>query len=74
MYNGEINIIKGNCDWVMVCVVKFVMLFILDFKDVVFFVNIEGLDLLLLDNMLELFLVGGMDLFCVMWLFVLFVY
>lgn len=50
------------------------MLFIFDLYDVVLFVNEIGFDFSFMDNMLELLLVGGMDIICVMCLLVLFVW
>ena len=69
-HNGEINTIKGNCDWAMARTAKFSTPLIPDLKDAAPFVNPEGSDSSSLDNMLELFLAGGMDLFRAMRLLV----
>ncbi|WP_100656659.1 glutamate synthase large subunit [Alteromonas flava] len=69
-HNGEINTIKGNRDWAMARTAKFATPLIPDLKDAAPFVNTEGSDSSSLDNMLELFLAGGMDLFRAMRLLV----
>ncbi len=69
-HNGEINTIKGNRDWAMARTGKFATPLIPDLKDAAPFVNTEGSDSSSLDNMLELFLAGGMDLFRAMRLLV----
>ncbi|WP_218309936.1 glutamate synthase large subunit [Alteromonas antoniana] len=69
-HNGEINTIKGNRDWSMARTSKFATPLIPDLKDAAPFVNTEGSDSSSLDNMLELFLAGGMDLFRAMRLLV----
>ncbi len=69
-HNGEINTIKGNRDWAMARAAKFSTPLIPDLKDAAPFVNTEGSDSSSLDNMLELFLAGGMDLFRAMRLLV----
>jgi glutamate synthase (NADPH/NADH) large chain len=69
-HNGEINTIKGNRDWAMARTAKFATPLIPDLKDAAPFVNNEGSDSSSLDNMLELFLAGGMDLFRAMRLLV----
>ncbi|GEA12518.1 glutamate synthase large subunit [Alteromonas sp. KUL49] len=69
-HNGEINTIKGNRDWAMARAAKFATPLIPDLKDAAPFVNTEGSDSSSLDNMLELFLAGGMDLFRAMRLLV----
>ena len=69
-HNGEINTIKGNRDWAMARTGKFSTPLIPDLKDAAPFVNLEGSDSSSLDNMLELFLAGGMDLFRAMRLLV----
>merc|ERR1712137_679930 len=61
-HNGEINTIKGNRDWAMARTGKFATPLIPDLKDAAPFVNTEGSDSSSLDDMLELFLAGGMDL------------
>ncbi|MEW9797139.1 glutamate synthase large subunit [Alteromonas sp. CYL-A6] len=69
-HNGEINTIKGNRDWSMARTAKFSTPLIPDLKDAAPYVNTEGSDSSSLDNMLELFLAGGMDLFRAMRLLV----
>ncbi|MCU7555460.1 glutamate synthase large subunit [Alteromonas sp. ASW11-19] len=69
-HNGEINTIKGNRDWSLARISKFATPLIPDLKDAAPFVNTHGSDSSSLDNMLELFLAGGMDLFRAMRLLV----
>ena len=69
-HNGEINTIKGNRDWAIARTGKFATPLIPDLKDAAPFVNTSGSDSSSLDNMLELFLAGGMDLFRAMRLLV----
>ena len=69
-HNGEINTIKGNRDWAKARMSKFATPLIPDLKDAAPFVNTTGSDSSSLDNMLELFLSGGMDLFRAMRLLV----
>ncbi|MCW8092839.1 glutamate synthase large subunit [Alteromonas sp. ASW11-130] len=69
-HNGEINTIKGNRDWAKARTGKFATPLIPDLKDAAPFVNTHGSDSSSLDNMLELFLAGGMDLFRAMRLLV----
>lgn len=69
-HNGEINTIRGNRDWAMARSGKFSTPLLPDLQDAAPFVNTEGSDSSSLDNMLELFLAGGMDLFRAMRLLV----
>ncbi|QJR80099.1 glutamate synthase large subunit [Alteromonas pelagimontana] len=69
-HNGEINTIKGNRDWAKARTAKFSTPLIPDLKDAAPYVNTVGSDSSSLDNMLELFLAGGMDLFRAMRLLV----
>lgn len=69
-HNGEINTIRGNRDWAQARSSKFVTPLLPDLADAAPFVNTEGSDSSSLDNMLELFLAGGMDLFRAMRLLV----
>jgi glutamate synthase (NADPH/NADH) large chain len=69
-HNGEINTIKGNRDWSIARSSKFATPLIPDLRDAAPFVNLSGSDSSSLDNMLELFLAGGMDLFRAMRLLV----
>lgn len=69
-HNGEINTIKGNRDWAQARTKKFATPLIPDLQDAAPFVNVDGSDSSSLDNVLELFLAGGMDLFRAMRLLV----
>ncbi|MGS2721385.1 glutamate synthase large subunit [Paraglaciecola aestuariivivens] len=69
-HNGEINTIRGNRDWAKARTGKFKTPLLPDLADAAPFVNEEGSDSSSLDNMLELFLAGGMDLFRAMRLLV----
>ncbi|MBI0038315.1 MULTISPECIES: glutamate synthase large subunit [unclassified Gilliamella] len=61
-HNGEINTIEGNRQWAKARSYKFKTPLIPDLQDAAPFVNVTGSDSSSLDNMLELFLVGGMDI------------
>ena len=61
-HNGEINTITGNRQWARARAYKFKTPLIPDLQDASPFVNETGSDSSSLDNMLELFLAGGMDL------------
>lgn len=69
-HNGEINTIRGNRDWAKARAYKYHTPLIPDIQDAAPYVNDEGSDSSSLDNMLELFLAGGMDLFRAMRLLV----
>jgi len=69
-HNGEINTIKGNRQWSRARTYRFKSPLLPDLKDAAPFVNESGSDSSSLDNMLELFLAGGMDLFRAMRLLV----
>lgn len=62
-HNGEINTIGGNRQWAQARAYKFASPLLPDLHDAAPFVNTQGSDSSSLDNMLELFLAGGMDLF-----------
>ena len=62
-HNGEINTIKGNRQWSRARTHKFRSPLLPDLLDAAPFVNESGSDSSSLDNMLELFLAGGMDLY-----------
>ncbi len=62
-HNGEINTITGNRQWAEARSYKFRSPLIPDLQDAVPYVNKTGSDSSALDNMLELFLAGGMGLF-----------
>ncbi|MBD1584083.1 glutamate synthase large subunit [Pseudoalteromonas sp. S16_S37] len=62
-HNGEINTITGNRQWARARAYKFSSPLLPDLQSAAPFVNEDGSDSSSLDNMLELFLAGGMDLF-----------
>ena len=62
-HNGEINTIKGNRQWARARTYRFNSPLLPDLQDAAPFVNESGSDSSSLDNMLELFLAGGMDFF-----------
>ncbi|MEJ6473182.1 glutamate synthase large subunit [Pseudoalteromonas piscicida] len=62
-HNGEINTIQGNRQWARARAYKFSSPLLPDLQSAAPFVNETGSDSSSLDNMLELFLAGGMDLF-----------
>ncbi|MDK9708843.1 MAG: glutamate synthase large subunit [Desulforhopalus sp.] len=62
-HNGEINTITGNRQWSRSRSYKFRSPLLPDMAEAAPFVNSTGSDSSALDNMLELFLAGGMDLF-----------
>ncbi|QOL13028.1 glutamate synthase large subunit [Dickeya dianthicola] len=61
-HNGEINTITGNRQWARARAYKFKTPLIPDLLDSAPFVDESGSDSMSLDNMLELFLAGGMDI------------
>ena len=61
-HNGEINTIAGNRQWARARAYKFKTPLLPDLQDAAPFVNETGSDSSSLDNMLELFLSGGMDI------------
>ncbi|WP_136796905.1 glutamate synthase large subunit [Desulfosediminicola ganghwensis] len=62
-HNGEINTITGNRQWARARSYKFRSPLLPDLQEAAPFVNEYGSDSSALDNMLELFLAGGMGLF-----------
>ena len=62
-HNGEINTIAGNRQWAKARSYKFSTPLIGDLQDAAPFVSDSGSDSSSLDNMLELLLMGGMDLY-----------
>lgn len=62
-HNGEINTITGNRQWAKIRSYKFRSPLLPDLQDAAPFINKKGSDSSALDNMLELFLAGGMDIF-----------
>ena len=69
-HNGEINTISGNRAWARARAYKYHTPLIPDLQTAAPFVNETGSDSSSLDNMLELFVNGGMDLFRAMRLLV----
>jgi glutamate synthase (NADPH/NADH) large chain len=62
-HNGEINTIEGNRNWSEARTTKFATDNIPELESILPLVNREGSDSSSLDNMLEVLLAGGMDLF-----------
>ncbi|MEZ8630956.1 glutamate synthase large subunit [Vibrio lentus] len=62
-HNGEINTIEGNRQWAKARAYKFSSPLLPDLQMAAPFVNETGSDSSSLDNMLDLFLAGGMDVF-----------
>jgi len=62
-HNGEINTINGNRQWSRARTYRFKSPLLPDLQDAAPFVSQSGSDSSSLDNMLELFLAGGMDLY-----------
>lgn len=62
-HNGEINTISGNRAWARARAYKYHTPLIPDLQTIAPFVNEQGSDSSSLDNMLEVFVAGGMDLF-----------
>ena len=62
-HNGEINTIQGNRNWAIARGSKLSSSAFPDMGDAAPFVNTKGSDSMSLDNMLEVFLMGGMDIF-----------
>ncbi len=62
-HNGEINTIMGNRNWSVARTSKFETSYLPDLQEIAPLVNRTGSDSSSLDNMLEILLLGGMDLF-----------
>ena len=62
-HNGEINTVQGNRNWSVARAYKFATPHIPDMHDIVPLVSTTGSDSCSLDNMLEVLLMGGMDIF-----------
>ncbi|MCC5854314.1 MAG: glutamate synthase large subunit [Idiomarina sp.] len=62
-HNGEINTIAGNRQWARARSYKLTSPLLPDLQDAAPFVSSRGSDSASLDNMLEMLLAGGMDLF-----------
>ncbi len=62
-HNGEINTIRGNRNWAVARSNKFQTDLLPDINAITPLVNTSGSDSSSMDNMLELLLIGGMDLY-----------
>jgi len=62
-HNGEINTVQGNRNWAIARGGKLSSKAFPNLSDAAPFVNTKGSDSMSLDNMLEVFLMGGMDVF-----------
>jgi len=62
-HNGEINTVQGNRNWAIARGAKLSSSFFPNLGEAAPFVNTKGSDSMSLDNMLEVFLMGGMDIF-----------
>jgi len=62
-HNGEINTVQGNRNWAIARGGKLSSKEFPNLSDAAPFVNTKGSDSMSLDNMLEVFLMGGMDVF-----------
>ncbi|WP_435102936.1 glutamate synthase large subunit [Arhodomonas sp. AD133] len=62
-HNGEINTIQGNRNWAMARAYKFETPLLPDIEAIQPLVNLEGSDSSSLDNMLDVLITGGMDIF-----------
>ena len=62
-HNGEINTVQGNRNWAIARGTKFSSSFFPNLSEAAPFVNTSGSDSMSLDNMLEVYLMGGMDIF-----------
>ncbi|WP_018168293.1 glutamate synthase large subunit [Thioalkalivibrio sp. ALMg9] len=69
-HNGEINTVQGNRNWAIARQHKFATEKLPELAELEPLVNLEGSDSQSLDNMLEVLLAGGMDLFRAMRLLV----
>jgi len=62
-HNGEINTVQGNRNWAIARGAKLSSSYFPNLNEAAPFVNTKGSDSMSLDNMLEVFLMGGMDIF-----------
>ncbi|HSW15386.1 MAG TPA: glutamate synthase large subunit [Solimonas sp.] len=62
-HNGEINTVSGNRKWALARARKYQCANLPDIKEIAPLVTMDGSDSQSLDNMLEVLLAGGMDLF-----------
>ncbi|MCG6873124.1 MAG: glutamate synthase large subunit [Gammaproteobacteria bacterium] len=69
-HNGEINTIQGNRNWSVARAYKFETPLLPDLNDILPLVSSSGSDSCSLDNMFEVLLAGGMDIFRAMQLLI----
>jgi len=69
-HNGEINTVQGNRNWANARAAKFATPLIPELQDIAPLVSTSGSDSCSLDNMLEVMLAGGLDIFRAMRLLV----
>jgi len=62
-HNGEINTVRGNRNWAQARAYKFASPHLPKLSELLPLVNMEGSDSSSMDNMLEVLLAGGMDIF-----------
>ena len=62
-HNGEINTVRGNRNWANARATKFHSELLPELKELQPLVSMHGSDSMSLDNMLELLIAGGMDIF-----------
>jgi len=62
-HNGEINTIQGNRNWAIARAYRFETPLLPDIEAIQPLVNLEGSDSSSLDNMLDVLITGGMDIF-----------
>ncbi len=62
-HNGEINTIRGNRNWANARATKFHSELLPELKELMPLVSMGGSDSMSLDNMLEVLMAGGMDIF-----------
>ncbi|HDP89316.1 MAG TPA: glutamate synthase large subunit [Thioalkalivibrio sp.] len=62
-HNGEINTVRGNRNWAQARAYKFASPHLPRLSELLPLVNMEGSDSSSMDNMLEVLLAGGMDIF-----------
>jgi len=62
-HNGEINTIEGNRNWALARANKLLSPLLPELKDLQPLVNLTGSDSSSMDNMLEIMVMGGMDIF-----------
>lgn len=62
-HNGEINTIRGNRNWANARATKFHSELLPELRELLPLVSMHGSDSMSLDNMLEVLIAGGMDIF-----------